>query len=65
MKLMSPLINTFLVTNKRYFVKFMSLFAMPIHIANQLEKLHRHYLWDSAGAVPKSHLVDWGWCVVL
>ena len=36
------LINTFLVTYKRYFVKFMSLFAMPIHIANWLEKLHRH-----------------------
>ena len=34
---------------------FLSLFTIPIHVANKIEKLQRDLLWGDS----KSHLVRW------
>ena len=34
---------------------FLSLFTIPTHVANKIEKLHRDFLWGD----PKTHLLGW------
>jgi len=39
---------------------FMSVFSLPIHVANKLEKLQRDFLWEVKGD-PKSSIGWNGW----
>ena len=34
---------------------FLSLFTIPTHVVNKIEKLQRHFLWGD----PKTHLLGW------
>ena len=34
---------------------FLSLFTIPTHVANKIEKLQRDFLWGD----PKTHLLGW------
>jgi hypothetical protein len=38
---------------------FMSLFPIPMSVANRLEKLQRDFLWGGLHEEPKFHLVKW------
>ena len=38
---------------------FMSLFKIPVKVANHIEKLRRDFLWDGVGDEFKYHLVKW------
>jgi hypothetical protein len=38
---------------------FMSLFPLPVGVANRLEKLHWDFLWGGMGEEFKFHLVSW------
>jgi hypothetical protein len=38
---------------------FMSIFLIPTHVANRIEKLQRHFLWGGIGEEFKYHLVRW------
>jgi hypothetical protein len=38
---------------------YMSLFKIPVKVANRIEKLQRDFLWDGVGKKFKYHLVKW------
>jgi hypothetical protein len=38
---------------------FMSIFLIPTHVANRIEKLQRDFLWGGIGEEYKYHLVRW------
>jgi hypothetical protein len=38
---------------------FLSLFPIPVGVANRLEKLQRDFLWEGIGDKFKFHLVNW------
>ncbi|KAG6631973.1 hypothetical protein CIPAW_13G126100 [Carya illinoinensis] len=38
---------------------YLSLFPLPVGVANRIEKLFRAFLWGSLGEENKFHLVNW------
>jgi len=38
---------------------FLSLFPIPMEVANRIEQLQRNFLWSAIGDVKKTHLVIW------
>jgi hypothetical protein len=38
---------------------FLSLFHVPMSVANRIEKVQRDFLWGGMGGEPKMHLVNW------
>lgn len=50
------LIKTMLCSIPTY---FMSVFSLPIHAANKLEKLQRDFLWEVMGDTKKFHWLEW------
>jgi hypothetical protein len=38
---------------------YLSLFTIPISVANRLERLQQKFLWDGTGELVKTHLVRW------
>ena len=38
---------------------FLSLFPIPVEVANRIEQLQRNFLWSGMGDVKKTHLVKW------
>ena len=38
---------------------FLSLFPIPVSVANRIERIQRNFLWGSLGDDPKIHLVKW------
>ena len=38
---------------------FMSVFSLPIHVANKLEKLQRDFLWEVKGDTKKFRWLEW------
>jgi hypothetical protein len=38
---------------------YLSLFPIPVGVANRLDKLQRDFLWGGIGDEAKFHLVNW------
>ena len=38
---------------------FLSLFPIPVEVANRIEQLQRNFLWSGMRDVKKTHLVNW------
>jgi hypothetical protein len=38
---------------------YLSLFPVPVSVANRIEKIQRDFLWVGMGDEPKMHLVNW------
>jgi hypothetical protein len=38
---------------------YLSLFPIPVGVANRLEKIHKDFLWGGIDDEFKSHLVNW------
>lgn len=41
---------------------FLSLFKIPIGVANHLEKMKRDFLWSKVGESIRDHLISWHVC---
>lgn len=46
-------------TLSNLFTYYMSLFTIPTHVANRLERLQREFLWGVMNDVKKIQLVEW------
>jgi hypothetical protein len=40
-------------------IYYLSLFPIPVGVANRLERLHRDFLWGGTGDEFKFHLGNW------
>ena len=40
-------------------IYFLSLFSIPVEVANRIEQLQWNFLWSGRGDVKKTHLVKW------
>ena len=38
---------------------YLSLFTIPVSVANRIEKIQRNFLWGGQGEVANPHLVNW------